>query len=204
MTIRHDTLRLPIFLCAAALFLAGCSKSAEESGEPVKTKTADDVATVEGLARSVVSTLVEDDAGRFEQTAVPSEEMLREFLRSNAKPQPYRRLDHRIWNEVLLEDVSNRYPAMRNQVLQSWSRVRRRLQAAGVEFQSLEVDSIDQTPERESAVITANNVRIKLAAGSKRFTLTLDHCLLIDEKWQVVGELQLTGERDDRSTARRR
>lgn len=193
---------LILLASVASVFLNGCYESHEKSGSP-KSERVELVTSITELTKVVVETLAEDDTSRFETACVPKLDALRKAIQSKAKPRAGWEREDRIAIEVSLQRMQEEYPQIRERVLKSWAELRQHLQDRNADMGTLKIESFDQKKSDEYGLTTADNVRINVTAGSRKFAILIDHCILIDGKWQIVGELRLAPDATP-STARRK
>ena len=193
---------LTLFASVASVFLVGCYESHEKSGSP-NSKRVELVTSITELTKVVVETLAEDDTSRFDTACIPKLEDLRKAIESKAKPREGWEVEDRIAIDISLQRLAEEYPRIRKDILKSWAHVRQQLKVRKADLSTLKVESFDQQKIDEYGITTADNVRINVTAGSRKFAILIDHCIQIDGKWQIVGELHIAPDATP-STARRK
>ena len=165
------------------LNLAGCGGNS--SNETENTKKAELTAsTPEEFSQSVVSMLIENDADGFITFVFPTKEELLAFVAAHVPENQ---------KERVLEQIDKGYAEQKAKVLASFGEVRKVIEKAGGDWESVKLTSTDYDLQTRDGV-TETSIYVVISTGNQTVAMELDDCLLINGRWYTTDELELTGE----------
>jgi len=163
--------------------LAGCGGNSSNDTENTK-KAELTASTPEEFSQSVVSMLIENDADGFIKFVFPTKEELLAFVAAHV-PEDRK--------ETVMEQIDKEYDEQKAKVLASFGEVRKVIEKAGGDWESVKLTSTDYDLQTRDGV-TETSIYVVISTGNQTVAMVVDDCLLINGRWYTTDKLELTGE----------